>query len=177
MRHIRHTLALVALALAAALPARAQQAAAPEPLVVTAENRTAAAEAARGAPRQGDVARPGDVVRYRLTFRNPGQERVRGVTLDNPVSAGMQYVSGSVRTSRDDVRTEFSADGGRSFSAQPMEEVVVDGARVRRPVPAERYTHVRWTIDGWVAPGAVVTAEFDARIGAGRSTAAPASGR
>lgn len=176
MRHFR-TLALAALMLAAALPAEAQQAAAQEALVVTAENRTAAAEAARGAPRQNEAARPGDVVRYRLTFRNPGQDRVRGVKLDNPVSAGMQFVAGSARSSRDDVRAEFSADGGRSWSARPMEEVVVEGRRVQRPVAAEQYTHVRWTIDGWVAPGAVVTAEFDARIGAGRSTAAPASGR
>jgi hypothetical protein len=51
---------------------------------------------------------------------------------------------------------------------------VVDGRRVRRAVPAERYTHVRWTVEGNVAPGATVVAEFDARVGAG--TPAPANG-
>ena len=169
MRHIRRTLALLGLALAAA-PLGAQEA--PAPLTVVAANRTAQAEAARGTPRADAAARPGDVVRYTLTLRNPGGERIRGVTLANPVAAGMRFVGGSARSSRDDVRTEYSADGGRSWSAQPTEEVVVEGRRVRRPVPAERYTHVRWTIDGWVAPGATVTAEFDARLGA-----APAPGR
>ena len=77
---------------------------------------------------------------------------------------GFRFVGGSTRASRDDARAEYSADGGRTFSAQPMEEVVVEGRRVRRPVAPERYTHVRWTVDGWVAPGATVTAEFDARL-------------
>jgi hypothetical protein len=48
---------------------------------------------------------------------------------------------------------------------------------VRRPVPSERYTHVRWTIDGSVAPGATVTAEFDARVNAGPETPSAPRGR
>lgn len=154
----------------AALPAAAQQAT-QQALTVTATNRTAAQ-----AERNDDRARPGDVVRYRLTFTNVTRNPVRGVTLANPLAAGMRFVGGSARADRGDARAEYSADGGRTFSAQPMEEVVVDGQRVRRAVPAERYTHVRWTVDGNVAPGATVVAEFDARVGAG--TPAPAtSGR
>jgi hypothetical protein len=45
-----------------------------------------------------------------------------------------------------------------------METVVVDGARVERPVAPARYTAVRWTIGGAVAPTATVTAEFEARL-------------
>lgn len=147
-----------------ALPARAQQAAAPSPLAVTATNRTLAADAARGAPRADERARPGDVLRYRLTFTNTAGRPVRGVNLSNPLPQSFRLVGGSTRASRDDARAEYSADGGRTFSAQPMEEVVVEGRRVRRAVAPERYTHVRWTVDGWVAPGATVTAEFDARL-------------
>jgi len=152
----------------AALPAAAQQGT-QQALTVTASNRTAAQ-----AERTDDRARPGDVVRYRLTFTNITRGPVRGVTLANPLAAGMRFVGGSARADRSDARLEYSADGGRTFSAQPMEEVVVDGERVRRPVPAERYTHVRWTVDGTVAPGATVVAEFDARVGTG--TPAPAPG-
>ncbi|HEX2189402.1 MAG TPA: hypothetical protein VHG51_10915, partial [Longimicrobiaceae bacterium] len=79
----------------------------------------------------------------------------------------------SARSSRADARAEYSADGGATFSAQPTEEVVVEGRRVRRPVSPERYTHVRWTVDGWVAPGATVAAELDARFAGGAGTAAP----
>lgn len=178
MRHIRRTLAVLALALACAPAARAQQADEPAPpLVVTALNRTAAAEAEAGAPRGDQAARPGDVLRYRLTFRNPGGEPVRGVTLANPVAAGMTFVGGSARSSRDDVVTEYSADGGATWSARPMEEVTDEsGRRVRRPAAPETYTHVRWTVQGWISPGAAVTAEFDARLGTTRP-AAGAAGR
>jgi uncharacterized repeat protein (TIGR01451 family) len=172
MRHFRHALPLLALALAFAAPARAQQG---EALVVTATNRTAAAEAGRGAPRNDAAARPGDVLRYRLTFRNPGGQPVRGVVLNNPVAAGLTFVAGSARSSRDDVVTEYSTDGGRTWAAQPLEEVTDEsGRRVRRPAPPEKYTHVRWTVTGFVSPGAVVTAEFDARLGTGRTPAGTA---
>jgi uncharacterized repeat protein (TIGR01451 family) len=172
MRHFRYTLPLLALALFAAAPAvRAQQ---DEALTVTALNRTAAAEAERGTPRSDAAARPGDVLRYRLTFRNPGQQPVRGVVLNNPVAAGLTFVAGSARSSRDDVVTEFSTDGGRTWAAQPTEEVTDEsGRRVRRPAPPEKYTHVRWTVTGAVAPGTTLTAEFDARLAGGRPTAGP----
>jgi len=92
----------------------------------------------------------------------------------------MAFVAGSARSARDDARAEYSIDGGRTYSARPMETVVVDGRRVQRAAAPEKYTHVRWTLAGMVAPGATVTAEFDARVGAGAparadSTATPAA--
>jgi uncharacterized repeat protein (TIGR01451 family) len=171
MKHLIRLAVFFTLLFAAAVPAVAQQQA-PQAFAVTATNRTAA-QAPRG-QRTDDRARPGDVVRYRLTFTNVTRGQVRGVTLANPLAAGMRFVGGSARADRGDARLEYSADGGRTFSAQPMEEVVVDGRRVRRAGAAERYTHVRWTVDGNVAPGATVVAEFDARVGAG--TPAPATG-
>jgi len=160
--------ALVALALSAgfATPALAQQAA-PTPLVVTAVNRTAAEDARHGARRADANARPGDVVRYELTFTNPGKARVRGVKLENPIPGGLHFVAGSAASSRDDVAADFSVDGGRTFSRRPMETVTVDGKAVTRPVAAERYTHVRWMLAGWVQPGATVTASYDARLAGG----------
>jgi len=150
------------------VPARAQQAqAAPQALVVTASNRTATADAARGAKRADDRARPGDVLHYTLTFTNVTPAPVRGVTLANPLPAGVHFVGGSARATREDARAEYSADGGKTFSTQPVEEVVVDGRTVTRPVAPERFTHVRWTVAGSVAPGATVVAEFDARVNAG----------
>jgi len=161
--NMRSALLSVVLACCVAQSADAQG---QSPLAVTVENRTARAETDRGQPRSDEHARPGDVLHYRLSFRNPGTTNVRGVKLANPLAEGMRFVGGSATSSRRDARLEFSADGGRTFSARPMEEV--DGER--RPVPAERYTHVRWTIDGSVAPGATVTAEFDARVDAGPET-------
>jgi uncharacterized repeat protein (TIGR01451 family) len=134
------------------------------PLVVTAVNTTAAAEAKHGAPRADDAARPGDVLRYQLTFTNPGKAAVKGVKLDNPIPAGLRFVAGSATSTRDDVRAEFSADGGKTFSVRPMETATVDGQQVTRPVAADRYTHVRWLLTGTVQPGATVTASYDATL-------------
>jgi uncharacterized repeat protein (TIGR01451 family) len=162
MNRIRSFLMGMAALAALTAPAAAQQ---PEPIRITAVNRTAASEAARGTPRRDQAARPGDVLRYRLTFTNPAAQQVRGVVLSDPVPAGLRFVSGSASADRADVAVEYSIDGGRSWAAQPMETVVVDGQRVQRPAPPEKYTNVRWTVGGWVAPGATVIAEFDARVG------------
>ena len=178
MSRIRFSLAALA-ALLLAAPAVAQQPARGA-VQMTAENRTATAEAARGTPRQDQAARPGDVLRYRLTFTNTAGRQVRGVVLRDPVPAGLRYVAGSANADRADVQVEYSLDGGRTWSAQPMEEVVVDGRRVQRPAGPEKYTNVRWTVGGWVAPGATVTAEFDAQVRASAATtgtaATPAAG-
>jgi uncharacterized repeat protein (TIGR01451 family) len=169
---------LVLLALAAAPAAAQQQPAAPGPLRVTAQNRTAAELAARGTPRGDDRVRPGDVVRYRIAFTNPQRTPVRPV-LANPIAPGMAFVAGSARTARTDARAEYSIDGGKTFSVRPMETVLVDGRRVQRAAAPEKYTHVRWTVGGFVAPGATVVAEFDTRFGGsspeGGSTASPAA--
>ena len=132
--------------------------------VVTAGNRTAAEEAQKRAERADDAARPGDVLRYNLAFTNPTKAPVRGVKLDNPIPAGLRFVAGSATSSRDDVKAEFSADGGKTFSARPTETVTVDGKELTRPVDAARYTHVRWVLAGWVQPGATVTAAYDATL-------------
>jgi uncharacterized repeat protein (TIGR01451 family) len=163
MRNTLQILLVAAALLASVAGSGAQQQTA---LAMTALNRTAAAEAAAGQERTTEQARPGDVLRYQLVFTNTSSSDARQVVLANPLPQGMSYVGGSIRASRDDAHAEFSIDGGQSFSAQPMEEVVVDGQRLRRPAAPERYTHVRWTIAGAVAPQAVVTAEFEARIGA-----------
>lgn len=162
---------LLALAIgAAARPLAAQSAPrvdAPAPrFTVAASNRTAVESAARGAPRRDTTVLPGDVIRYTLTFTNTLSHAVRGLELANPIPAGLHFVEGSASASRDDARAEFSVDGGRTYSARPTETVVIDGRSVQRPVPAERFTNVRWILDGAVASRAGVTAHFDARLGA-----------
>lgn len=144
----------------------------PSPLAMTAANQTAAAEAARGTPRADSRSRPGDVLRYRLTFTNNIGQPVRGMTFTSPLAAGLTFEGGSVRASRDDARAVYSADGGKTWSPRPMEDVVIDGKRVRRAVDPSRYTHVRWTVDGWLATNAAVTAEYDAKLATAPRTVA-----
>jgi uncharacterized repeat protein (TIGR01451 family) len=172
--HARTLLALV-FALSAVPAAAPAQRGPQNPLAISATNVTAAADAQHGHRRASDAVQGGDVVRYHLAFTNPGAAPVRRVVMADPIPSGLRLVEGSTRASRTDARVEYSADGGKSFSAQPMETVTVNGQQVTRPVPAAKYTHVRWTVDGAVAPHATVTAEFDARFEAAGREPAPAA--
>jgi hypothetical protein len=89
---------------------------------------------------------------------------VRNVQFNDPVPAGLRYVAGSARADRSDVLIEFSIDSGRSYSERPEVEAVVNGQKVRRPAPPERYTHVRWSERGWVRSRAKVSAEFRVQL-------------
>lgn len=156
---------LLALTLAAPLHAQAPTRT-PSALAVSAENRTAMAAAARGAKRADSTVHAGDVLRYKLTFTNTAGRPVRQVALQNPVAPGLQFVAGSASASRQDARAEYTADHGATWSKRPMETVTVDGKTVQRAIAPERYTGVRWVVDGWVSPGATVTAQFEARLAA-----------
>jgi uncharacterized repeat protein (TIGR01451 family) len=162
-RVLRCTLLVALVAGIGSHTAFAQQAmiAAPS-LIVSALNTTAAAESDR--PMRATV-QPNDVLRYTLTFTNPTGRSLGNVELKNPIPAGVHLVAGSTHASRTDARIEFSADGGKSWSAAPMESVMVDGQSLSRPIPADRYTHVRWLVRGAVGPQATVTADFEARVG------------
>ena len=156
---------LVMLALPTA--ARPQAGSPPKALVKIAENPHA------GAPRHRDAAAqrggaapmmPGDTLLYRLTFTNVQRDSVHNVQFNDPLPQGLLYVPGSARADRNDVTIEFSIDGGKTYSAQPMIEEKVNGVVVRKPAPESKYTHVRWTLRGWVKPSAQVTAEFNAHL-------------
>ena len=132
----------------------AAQAQTPKALVITAHNVTAANAA---------VAKPGDVIRYALVFTNVTAGPVKNIQFVDPIPKGMIYVLGSAAADRP-VRLEYSIDGGKSYSAQPVVAVVQDGKTVEQPAPRERYTHVRWTVLASLAPGAKVMAELRTQV-------------
>jgi uncharacterized repeat protein (TIGR01451 family) len=155
-RSIRLSLATIALTIGAT--AQAQKSS--PTLVVSAANTTAATEP--GAVRA--AVRPNDVLRYTLTFRNSTDHAVSNVELRNPIPAGVLLVPGSAHASRDDARLEFSADGGKSWAAEPVEMVTVGDKELRKAIPLDRYTHIRWVLRSPVAAKAVVMADFEARV-------------
>jgi len=151
------------------LPAGAAAQEAPEarPLVIEAENlmaNDARHVALAEAGRDSQAMLAGDIVRYGLTFTNTTEVPVRAVEFIDPVPEGLLYVAETAAADREDVLVEFSIDGGESYTAQPMVVEVVNGERVERPAPPDRYTHIRWIVTGWVQPGAQVTAQFEATL-------------
>jgi uncharacterized repeat protein (TIGR01451 family) len=134
----------------------------PRALVITAHNVTAETASGR---KNATLARPGDVIHYALVFTNVTAGPVKSIQFVDPLPKGVGYVLGSAKADHP-VRLEYSIDGGKSYSAQPMIDVVANSRTVRKPAPRERYTHVRWTVLESVAPGAQVTAEFRAQVNA-----------
>jgi uncharacterized repeat protein (TIGR01451 family) len=166
-------LSLIAFVALAGSPALAQSSS-PKALAVTAENLMAGDSEHRAAAARGHDPKelmPGDVVRYRLTFTNVTPRAVKSVVFDNPLPAGLRYQGGTASADRDKVAIQYSIDGGKTYSSQPMIEVEVDGKRVERPASPDMYTHIRWSVQGSVLPGAVVRAEFRAQLAAHASGA------
>lgn len=157
-------LALWWVALVGAAPLAAQTAE-PKPLVITTVNITAESAKKAGQERNDKaMARPGDVLGYSLAFTNVTHGPVTNVQFVDPLPQGLVYRTGSARADKP-VRIEYSIDGGKSYTARPTIVVVENGKRVEKPAPREAYTHIRWTVSGPLAPGAQVTAGFQAEVG------------
>jgi uncharacterized repeat protein (TIGR01451 family) len=163
-------LALLWIALVGAVPLAAQVQA-PKPLVISAINKTAESAKAAGNERKaGALARPGDVLGYSLAFTNLTSAQVTHVQFVDPLPAGLVYRTGSARANKS-VRIEYSIDGGKNWSVEPMVVVIENGHRVVKPAPREAYSHIRWTVAEPMAPGAQVTAAFEAEVSQSASEA------
>ena len=108
--------------------------------------------------------RSGDVIRYRLTLTNTTPKAIRQAVLLNRIPSRLEIVPESHRVSRSDAQLEFSVDGGRSFSARPVEEISAASGMTSRAISSDRFTHLRWTLASWLAPGATITAQYNARL-------------
>lgn len=156
-------LALLWIALAGAAPVLAQSQE-PKALVISAINQTAESDKAAGKARKdGTLARPGDVLGYSLAFTNRTGSSVRHVQFVDPLPKGLVYRTGSARADKA-VGIEYSIDGGKSWAMKPMVTVMENGRRVLKPAPREAYSHIRWTVSEPLAPGAQVTAAFEAEV-------------
>lgn len=98
------------------------------------------------------TAFPGQTVEYRFFVKNIGQTTLPAgiVVLPVPVPKGMQYEPNSATPSSDKVLTEFSADGGTTYSKPP---VLVGSGSSRKVAEPASYTDVRWTVLQALDPG------------------------
>lgn len=103
---------------------------------------------------------PGDKVVYTITFTNQGTELADDVVVTNPIDPSLVYIEGSAFGAG--MRIEFSADGGQRFSL-PGDLTLADESG-NRPARPEDYTHIRWTLDGDLEPGATGVARFSATV-------------
>jgi uncharacterized repeat protein (TIGR01451 family) len=87
----------------------------------------------------------GEQLYYTVRVTNPGREQVTDVVITKRLPFGVDYVPGSAAGPA--CRVEFSSDGGATFS---------------RSGGKGAYTHVRWTFEHPLAPGATALLRFRA---------------
>jgi uncharacterized repeat protein (TIGR01451 family) len=116
--------------------ALAAQESSPRALTVSADNLMLGNAQHQAWVKRGGTASdvlPGDVLRYSLRFTNTQAAPVRNIVFSNPIPAGLHYVTESATADAAGVIVTFSIDGGRTYSARPMIEVVENGERHNVP--------------------------------------------
>jgi uncharacterized repeat protein (TIGR01451 family) len=104
---------------------------------------------------------PGEEIFFTVTYRNSGDEPAENITVTNPVPNNMDYVNGSA--SGDNTTIIFSVVGGNNFDT-PQNLTVTDTEGSQKPASAVDYTHIRWTVEGDIAPDASGTVQFSAVV-------------
>jgi uncharacterized repeat protein (TIGR01451 family) len=101
-----------------------------------------------------EASRPGDVVVYTITYRNLAKTAISDASIIDPIPAGTVYVLASAEGA--DTQVTCSVDGGRAYQEPPVMARVKapDGTEKSMPVPADRYTHIKWMVKNPVPPGA-----------------------
>ncbi len=87
--------------------------------------------------------KPGEIVEYRATYTNSGDQAARQMMATLPVPAGMEFVGRTATPSK----LEASLDG-RTWASVPLTRQVkqADGRVVTKEVPAAEYRFLRWPL-------------------------------
>lgn len=139
-RSVTRVLAIATIALAFAVPARAQ---ATSEMTVELSAHRVIQKNGKEVLESADKARPGEVVQYVAACRNTSNHGVKSVAATLPVPAGMEYVAGTAEP-----RGALASLDGRTFGVMPLtrKERTADGREVVREVPVSEYRYLRWTI-------------------------------
>jgi uncharacterized repeat protein (TIGR01451 family) len=104
---------------------------------------------------------PGDEVIYAIHFVNRGPAAADDVVITNPIPQHMVFTN--VELTPRGATVEMSADGGAEYG-QPGRITVADAGGGARPADASDFTHVRWTFQEPLEPGAEGSVSFRARL-------------
>ncbi len=104
---------------------------------------------------------PGDEVIYTIYYTNVGQDLAEKVVITNPVPEHMRYAGGSALG--EGAVITFSVDDGKTYDV-PKNLKVLDADGKERPAKASEYTHVRWTLQKLLSPGAKGHVGFRAKL-------------
>jgi len=111
-----------------------------------------------------DAARPGDVLVYTVRASNVGDADAIGARIEDPIPQGTVLIPDSVSSGT--ASPSASLDGGKTWTSFPatVRETDEDGTERTVPAPADRYTHLRWALDGAIPPGESRDLSFKVRV-------------
>ena len=112
--------------------------------------RLVAKSGGRESMESADHAKPGDVLEYRATYRNPSDAGVKQLDATLPIPSGTEYLAKSA-----DPAPAMASLDGHTFAPLPLTRRVrlEDGREVVREVPASEYRSLRWSFDTLAAHG------------------------
>jgi len=114
--------------------------------------------------KQGTV-RPGDLLRYRIRVKNNTGRPLSNIQFNQPIPGNMVYLLESAEFNGAKNKITFSIDGGRIFVGRPRVTKVKPGGGVESmDAPANRYTHVQWSVEESLPPGKLAEAIFKVRV-------------
>jgi uncharacterized repeat protein (TIGR01451 family) len=112
-----------------------------------------------------DKANPNDVIEYRLTYKNTGEQPVRNIHITDPIPTGTRYVTQSA-TAPGSGHVKFSIDGGKSYNAWPVmiKHLNADGTEVEIEATPDMVTHIRWVVTDTFRPEREITVTYRTTI-------------
>ncbi|WOD39608.1 hypothetical protein [Nodosilinea sp. E11] len=116
-------------------------------------------------PLEGEATvQPQDVLRYTISSKNAGEIPAKNLVITQAIPSQMTYVLATA-TGNEGAAITYSIDGGESFVAEPLVEVVQeDGTVTLEPAPAEAYTTIRWDFAQALEPEVAVQVSYDIAV-------------
>ena len=113
-------------------------------------------------------AKPGQTVEYRVVVGNDSDDTLPAgtVVVTGPVPGTTFYLTDTAAQEPDSFKTEFSADGGESFSELPVMITVTNEDGVEEEVAADpaSFSAVRWTLLDALAPESAHTFTYRVEV-------------
>jgi len=98
-------------------------------------------------------AGPGDVIEYRMTYKNTQASPLSALTISVPVPDNTAYVAESAATP---VKSQFEAsiDGGKTWEHEPIKRLrkTAEGKLRMTDIPVSEYTNIRWLAENPIQP-------------------------
>ena len=97
-------------------------------------------------------AAKGDVLEYQLTYTNTTKKELNGLVVTGPIPANTSYIKKSGKAFSAS-KLYVSIDGGVTYESEPVLRQVKmpNGKFMSTLIPEDKYTNIRWTLDGPMA--------------------------